>query len=37
MRLDDDIDWSYAVVGSPFLAWMGLTIVGHVYDVSRRR
>ncbi|CBJ27545.1 Heat shock protein 40 like protein/ DnaJ domain containing protein [Ectocarpus siliculosus] len=35
MRLDDNIDWSYAVVGSPLLAWMGLTIVGHVYDATR--
>lgn len=32
MRLDDDIDWSYAVVGSPLLAWMGLQLLGHLYE-----
>lgn len=37
MRLDDDIDWSYAAVGSPLLLWMGLQLLGHVYEVSLRQ
>lgn len=34
LRLDDDIDWSYAAVGTPLLIWMGLQLFGHVYEVN---
>lgn len=33
MRLDDDIDWTWAAVGSPLLVLMGLQLVGHLYEV----
>eukprot|EP00903_Cladosiphon_okamuranus_P020638 g18948.t1 len=35
MRLDNDIDWSYAAVGSPLLIWMGLQLFGHAYEATR--
>lgn len=35
MRLDDDIDWTWAAVGSPLLVLMGLQLVGHLYEGSK--
>ena len=34
LRLDDDIDWSYAAVLTPLLAWVMLTVLAHVYEVN---
>lgn len=34
LRLDDDMDWSFAAVLAPLLGWVFLTLLGHVYEVK---
>lgn len=37
LRLDKYITWSFASVGSPLLVWMGLVLLGHLYEVRNER